>query len=202
MTLTFEPLLPPVAWVSLAVLAIVMWVWYASGRPKACGRKLWALIMALTVAAIAAVLTVLLNPIWLETMPPPAGKPSLTILVDDSISMNTIDDGSKETRFVRATAAVQKLVKDVESTFDVSIRTYAKESQSTTVEQLSTVQPSSNVTNIATPLVEALAADRPQGQAVLLVSDGIHNATGNADRVIEAAEVAKSRDAPVYTATV
>ena len=55
---------------------------------------------------------------------------------------------------------------------------------------------------VACVLPEALAADRPQGQAVLLVSDGIHNATGNADRVIEAAEVAKSRDAPVYTATV
>jgi hypothetical protein len=56
-------------------------------------------------------------------------------------------------------------------------------------------------TDLAGALAGGFDQDRPAGQAVLLLSDGIHNAGGGATRVLDAVRVAKSLGAPVYTKT-
>lgn len=202
MTLTFEPLLPPIAWVSLALPAIVLWVWYALKRPAACGRWLWWVIMGLTLGGLVSVLAVLLNPIWLEPLPPPAGKPLLTILVDRSASMSTADGPDQQSRYVAATQAVSSLTEQLSSRFEIRLQTFAEQPNDVDKDKLVSGLPDGSSTDLAAPLTESLAADRPQGQAVLLISDGIHTATSDTDRAIEAAQTAKSRDAPVYTTTV
>ncbi|MEQ9407357.1 MAG: hypothetical protein RIK87_06500 [Fuerstiella sp.] len=201
MTLTFEPLLPPIVWVSLAVLAMALWVWYAWSRPEACSRWLWRMILVLTAGGLAAVLTVLLNPIWLKPLPPPAGKPLLTILVDSSASMATSDTGAGTTRFRQAGAATTALAADLRQQFDIRIQTFAQETRPVDVTQLGEMTPDGSVTDLSSPLLDAMVSDRPQGQAVLMISDGVHNAAGHADRALEAAATAKAWDAPVYTTT-
>lgn len=207
MSLTFEPLLPPMGWVSLTALALVMWLWYASSRPKSCSKPLWALIVLLLASGMAAVLTVLLNPVWLERLPPPPGKPLLTILLDESSSMKT-DDGlgdasaKGQSRFATATDAIAKLAKSVEGKFDVRVRTFAENSRPVDVEALQSTSPAGLTTDLATPLLDALVSDRPQGQAIMMISDGIHNASATVNQAIKAAGTAKARNAPVYTSIV
>ena len=203
-SLTFEPLLPPVAWVTLAVIAVVLWIVYARSRPTQISGRNWLLVMSLTAAAIATVLIVLLNPIWLEALPPPAGKPLLTVLVDESVSMQTsVDQGNgSESRFVRASSAVAEMSEELKQKFEIRLRTFAEESRPISAAELTNVQPNGAATDLSTPLLDALVSDRPQGQAVLVVSDGIHNATADAAEAVTAAETAKAWDAPVYTTTV
>src|SRR5947208_2760445 len=57
------------------------------------------------------------------------------------------------------------------------------------------------LTDLAAAILGGVEQDRPQGQAVVLLSDGIHNAGGGATRVIDAARVAKATACPVYTHT-
>lgn len=202
MTLTFEPLLPPVVWVTVTVLSVALWIVYAARRPAACRRLLWGVIMTLTAAGLASVLTVLLNPIWLEPLPPPAGKPLLTILVDQSSSMDAADGTNAISRYSVASNAIIRLIDDLKPQFDIRIQGFAEQSRSVDPADLEMAATHGRVTDIATPLMDALVADRPQGQAVLLVSDGVHNAHGDTEPAIRAAESAKTRNAPVYTATV
>ncbi|MEZ6059318.1 MAG: hypothetical protein R3C19_03040 [Planctomycetaceae bacterium] len=201
MSLTFEPLLPPIAWVTLAVLAVALWGWYATSRPQSCSRRTWSGILILTAAGIGCVLLVLLNPIWLRPLPPPAGKPLLTILVDESGSMATVDADRQATRFQAAVADVEDVAETLAEKFDVRIHTFAEEIRPVSVEQVSEAEPAGTATDLATALLDSLVGDRPQGQAVLLISDGIHNAGGSVSRTLEAAETAKAWDAPVYTKT-
>jgi hypothetical protein len=50
-------------------------------------------------------------------------------------------------------------------------------------------------------LAGALASDRPQGQAIHLISDGNHNAPGGIAPLLETLKTARAMDAPIYTTT-
>src|SRR5687767_6081770 len=92
-SLSFEPLIPGALWLALAVAGAAMLAWYALRRPAGATRGRWAAAVALMTLALAAVMVVLLNPTWVREIPPPAGKPLLTVLVDASGSM-AVPDGS------------------------------------------------------------------------------------------------------------
>ena len=92
--ITFDPCVPLALWVPLALAAAALLAWYAAaGRRRLPARRWWAVVTLMALAA-AVPLVVLLNPTWLERIPPPPGKPLLTILVDRSASMATRDAGS------------------------------------------------------------------------------------------------------------
>ncbi len=57
------------------------------------------------------------------------------------------------------------------------------------------------MTNLAAALAGALASDRPQGQAIQLISDGNHNAAGGLAPLLETLRTARAMDAPIYTTT-
>jgi hypothetical protein len=63
-------------------------------------------------------------------------------------------------------------------------------------------QPKGQSTDLAVAVADVLADDRLQGQAVVVLSDGIHNAAGGAQPVLDAVRRAKSLAAPVYTRTI
>ncbi len=201
MSLTFEPLLPSAAWLTMALTAIALWGWYVVKRPTACGRWLWVGLAGLMALGIVSVLLVLLNPIWLQPLPPPGGKPLLTILIDESKSMATPDGGSNQTRYAVASAAAGRAVDALQEEFEIRILAFAEIGKPVGVEQLKDRVPSGVITDLATPLMDGLVSDRPQGQAILLLSDGVHNAPGSVDRTLEAASTAKAWDAPVFTTT-
>jgi len=89
--LVFDPRIPLALWVALAVAALIAWLGYAWMSRTRLPRPRRAWVLALMAATLTIPLAILLNPTWLEYLPPPAGKPRLTILVDTSASMATAD---------------------------------------------------------------------------------------------------------------
>src|SRR5262245_4132793 len=123
--LSFEPLISPVLWGTLTALAVALLAWYGWNRPRTVPRQRWGVIVTLMGLGLAAVLLLLLNPLWIEPLPPPAGKPVLTFLVDASQSMATPDGDRGQTRFQQAAAIVQRDVESLKSRFDIRIRTFS-----------------------------------------------------------------------------
>ena len=201
-SLTFEPLISPALWTTLAGLAVVLMVWYYRGRPSAVPRARWASIIVLMSAGAAAILAILLNPTWLEPVAPPAGKPLLTVLVDQSASMAVEDLPGSQSRWQAAAKIARKADHELASRFDVEIRTFAESWSAATSAELTSGQPHGDSTNLAAAIAGALASDRPQGQAILLISDGVHNAPGGIAPLLETLRTAKAMDAPLYTTTV
>jgi hypothetical protein len=197
--ISFEPLLHPALWIALAALSVGVLGWYSWQRPIAFPRRTWGLVMALAAGGLALVLVILLNPIWLEAIPPPAGKPLVTILADRSASMATTDDGESKTRLARAIEQASALSQSLTRDFDVQVRTFDAATVAVSTEQLAGVTADGQATDLAAAILSSLAADRPQGQALLLLSDGIHNAPGGSGRVLRSVQTAKAMAVPIYT---
>ena len=150
--------------------------------------------------SVALVLLVLLNPIRVETIPPPPGKPLLTVLVDATASMATPDvDGG--TRYRAATSVAAKLASDLSDEFDVRVRSFAGEGAADAdPKQIASHPPTGRSTDLSLAIQSCLDQDRPQGQAIALLSDGAHNASIVAN-VLASARLAKALASPVYTRT-
>ena len=107
--ITFDPYIPLAMWAPLALATVALLTWYAvAGRRRLPAGRWWAVVTLMTVAA-AVPLVVLLNPTWSESVPPPPGKPLLTILLDRSGSMG--DNNS----WIEEVQAIQNFVYDVHS---------------------------------------------------------------------------------------
>ncbi|MBW3541207.1 MAG: hypothetical protein KY476_13140, partial [Planctomycetes bacterium] len=199
-TLTFEPLISPALWLTLAALTAALLAWYGWRRPPGVSRRRWSMILGLMSAAACAVLAILLNPTWLLPIPPPAGKPLLSVLVDRSASMATGDvDGASRHR--AAADIARRVTRDLGSRFDVRVRTFAEMLGPADVPRLDSQRPDGELTDLAGAIAGSLEADRPQGQALLVLSDGIHNAPSGIDAVFEVVERARAMAAPIYTTT-
>src|SRR5262245_28535757 len=188
-TLSFEPLLPPALWLTLAVAGAALLARYGWRRPGSVTRRRWAGILALMAAGQALVLLVLLNPTWVAPVAPPAGKPLLTLLVDASASMATADGSAGQQRYRAAARLAQEFQQEVGDRYEVRVATFAETVSVTDANGLEDQPPQGMVTDLAAALGGSLEADRPAGQAIVLLSDGIHNGGGGAERVLEAARV-------------
>jgi hypothetical protein len=142
-----------------------------------------------------------LNPTWVERVAPPAGKPVLTILVDATASMNTPDGPGGVPRYQGASATAARAVKALGRKFDVHVKSFSDAVTATDAGALASKPATGMTTDLAGALAAGFEQDLPAGQAVLLLSDGIHNAGGGNTRVLEAVRVAKALGAPVYTRT-
>ncbi len=199
--ITFDPCVPLALWVPLALAAAALLAWYAAaGRRRLPARRWWAVVTLMALAA-AVPLVVLLNPTWLERIPPPPGKPLLTILVDRSASMATRDAGNGQSRYRAALACAAAAAGELKDRYEVRIRAFADTSAPASLETLSRQEPDGPATDLAAAVQDALEEDRPQGQALLLLSDGIHNA-GSVERLRQSAAKAKAMAAPVYARTI
>lgn len=200
--MTFEPLISAALWGTLAVLALILLTWYARSRPAAVPRGRWGAIVVLLALGSAAILFILLNPTWLEPVPPPAGNPLLTILVDRSASMAVEDGPRGQSRWKAAADLSERAAADLGSRFDVQMRNFSESSAPTTAAELASTKPEGLSTDLASAISGALASDRPQGQAMLVISDGIHNGTGGIAPLLETLRTASAMDVPIYTTTV
>ncbi len=199
--ITFDPYIPLALWVPLALLMTALLGWYAvAGRRRLPGRRWWV-VVALMAVAMAVPLVVLLNPTWLERIPPPAGKPLMTILLDRSASMATRDAAGGQTRYEAGAAFATAVVHELNNRYEVRVRTFAETSSPVAAENLAKQEPDGAATDLAAAVQDALQDDQPQGQAMLLLSDGIHNA-GGVERVRQSAAKAKAMAAPVYVKTI
>jgi hypothetical protein len=194
-----QPLIPPSLWLALAVVAAALLVWYALRRPSVVTRLRWTGIVGLMSVAIGLVLLLLLNPIRSEELPPPAGKPLLTVLVDATASMNTPDAG-KTSRYQAAAEVASRLADRLGDRFDLRVRTFTDTAIAADAKDLAARLPAGQSTDLSTAISACLDEDRPQGQAVALLSDGAHNA-GAVAGVLDAARLAKAMASPIYTET-
>jgi hypothetical protein len=199
--LTFQPLIPPALWVLIALACAGSWIWYGSRRPVDLSRGRWAAIVGLTSGGVGAILVILLNPTWLERIQPPGGKAVLSVLVDASASMDTPDAGSGTTRFVSAETLAQGLASTLGDQFEVRTIAFAGSTKGVDPQALARVRPDGPITDVAGAIAASLVEDQPRGQSIVLLSDGIHNAGGQAARVLESVRLARGLNAPIYTKT-
>jgi hypothetical protein len=200
-TLNFEPLIPPALWALLALAGLALIVWYGWKRPGTISRRRWAVVLALTAVSLSSVLLILLNPTWIEPVRPPGGKPVLTFMVDATDSMATPDGHGGLTRYRSAVQGVRVLGEKLGGHFEIRVATFAETVKLVDLASLENGEPAGSITDLASAVLGAIEQDRPQGQVVVLLSDGIHNAGGGSGRVIDAARVAKAMACPVYTHT-
>jgi hypothetical protein len=199
-TLTFEPLISPALWLTLAVAALALLGWYGWHRPAGLPRWRWGIVLVLMGLGQALVLLILLNPTWVAPVTPPAGKPLLTILVDASGSMATADLPGGRTRYQAASRLAKECATALDQRFEVRLATFAGAVAPSGPGELEARPADGGVTDLAGAIAFSLE-DRPQGQALMLFSDGIHNAGGGADRVLEAARLARARACSIYPCT-
>jgi hypothetical protein len=198
--ITFDPFIPLSLWFPLALVAGGLLAWYGwSSHGRLVGRRWWGVIALMTVA-VALPLGILLNPTWVEQIPPPPGKPLLTVLVDHSASMATRDAPGGRSRYEEAVDLASAAVEQLNHRYAVSLRTFAAESKSVSLADLKAQKPEGATTDLASALEQSLTAEGPQGQAVVLLSDGIHNA-GSFARLRESLAKAKASAAPIFTQT-
>jgi hypothetical protein len=200
MSMTFEPLIPSSLWIALAAAAAALLAWYAMRRPPVIGMMRWAGTICLMGLSMALVLAILLNPIRVEEVPPPAGKPLLTVLVDTSASMATADLPQDQVRFDAAARAAERIVRDLSDRFEVRVRGFADAAVPSTAEELRSHSPGGQTTDLGAAIASCLDQDRPQGQAIAILSDGIHN-VGGAGPVLAAVQSARAMATPIYTST-
>ncbi|MEX1098738.1 MAG: vWA domain-containing protein [Planctomycetales bacterium] len=200
-SLTFQPQISTALWITLALGAAVLLAWYALRRPEGVPRRRWGAIVGLMAAGTAAVLVILLDPTWEEPVPPPAGKPLLTVLVDESASMAVRDVDEGRSRFEAALRIAGRAAADLDGRFDLRLVRFAGG-----VAPLDPAAPPESgavgaSTDLAGAIAGALGEERPQGQAVLVLSDGNHNAPGGIRALLGSARAAKAMDVPLYTTT-
>ncbi len=198
MRLVAEPYLPFALWIALALLAVVVWVWYVMSSRLPVGRQVAWLIYGLMAATLALPLVVLLNLTWIENVPPPAGKPVVQVLVDGSASMGTLDVDGKS-RYQAAVDVVREAQSELSEQFDFRIQTFGQTTKPSSIDELDAGTAKENETNVATAIDSALKEDVVQGQSILLLSDGVHNAGAVGD-VIDAAKQARAMAVPLFAA--
>jgi hypothetical protein len=185
----------------MVLAAVGLLTWYAiSGRNRLPQHRWWMLVILMS-AAVVAPLVILLNPTWQEQIPPPPGKPLLTVLIDRSASMGTPDGGNGQTRFQAAVAIASKAVQELGNRYEIQLRSFSDNSALSSVDMLRNEKPEGESTDLAAAIDEALVEDRLQGQALLLLSDGIHNALGGTERLRQSAAKAKAVAAPLFIKT-
>src|SRR5262249_47563205 len=124
----------------------------------------------------------------------------LTVLVDASASMATVDAAEGRTRYQAAARLARACADELGRRFEVRTATFAEAASGVEAGELEARSPDGTATDPAAALVSQLE-DRAQGQALVWLSDGIHNAGGGTERVLEAARLARAKACPVYTRT-
>ena len=197
MKLVAEPHIPFALWLALAILALAVMVWYGLTNKMSATRGQKTLILALMSTTLALPLLVLLNLTWIQNVPPPAGKPVVRVLIDTSASMATADIEGQP-RIDRAQELAKSAASVLGEQFDVRVSTFDEALKPSDFETEKTAI--ANQSNLAAAIAESIKEDIPQGQAILLLSDGIHN-VGTTQDVVDAATKAQAMNVPIFAST-
>lgn len=197
---TIDPKIPLGLWWALAAAATVAVGSYALRRDSSLSAARRWLLAGLLLVGLIGPLLVALNPTWVQTIPPLPGNPLLSVLVDGTMSMRTADVGEDGTQ-ARWDRALE-LAKQVQSAESVEVRHQVfGDRLQTLVDSADTSQsPQGHRTDIAAALDGTNRSGSPLGHAVLLVTDGAHNA-GTVQRVLQAARESNALATPIYTVT-
>ena len=159
-----------------------------------------AALMALRCGAIAALMLILFKPAVGFLPLVERTRRVLPVLVDSSGSMLRGDQAGKAARYDRAVALLQAQAQRLDEHFVVEWRHFgARLAEAGSIEDLVDfrITDPAEGTDIAGALGEALRGhSRDELAGVLLLTDGLHNASGGLDKAV------KDAGAPIYTAGV
>ena len=197
-----DPYIPLGLWVPLTAAAALLLAWYGAASRRRLEFRRWLGMITLMTICVVVPLVILLNPTWLERIPPPAGKPLLTVLVDRSASMAITDAEDGSSRYETACGTADEIIQRLGDRYDVRLRSFGDDSAATRPEELAQLKPDLAATDLAAAIERGLHEDCLQGQAMLLLSDGAHNTGGGgAGRVRKAAAKARAMAAPILAST-
>ncbi|UUO04357.1 hypothetical protein M4951_13235 [Blastopirellula sp. J2-11] len=199
----FDPHIPLALWLPLAIAAAVILVVYALRTASKLPRRRLIWVMGGMGVCMLIPLVILLNPIWVQRSPPPPGKPLLTVLIDRSASMGTADgNASGQSRLAVGQAIAQSVVDQLGEDYEIRLRTFDQTTSPTDLQSLAQLTPEGGVTDLAGSLNQVLGDDRPPGQAVLVLSDGIDTSGASAASLRKIGERAKALSTPLFVHTI
>ncbi len=199
--LTFQPHIPLSLWLPLALAAAVMLGIYAAVSFRRMPRQRFAWIIGLMGVTLALPLAILLNPTWVQSVPPLPGKPLITVLVDRSSSMATTDGVGGQSRFAQAAEGAKRMASQLQQKYEIRVRLF-DEGSAPAAEGFAELSPEGAVTNLAGAIEDALGEDRPQGQAVVLLTDGVDTSSAPGAALRRAAEKANALSSPLFVAAI
>jgi uncharacterized membrane protein len=136
----------------------------------------WLMLFALRVAAIVLIVMLIFRPIY-SYQRELANRPSLVLLLDRSASMSIADDASGVTRFNQARMQISKWWAKLKNNFDLHLIVFAENAQLVKdIKDLDGITADGKATSLSRAL-EAASQLVPKRdlEAVVLLSDGIHN---------------------------
>lgn len=205
-SLTIQPVIPMGAWWFLVVVAmVVVAIYLYRSRWDVLPRERLGIVGLLTLS-LACPLFVLLNPVSVESISRPDGKPQVHVLLDASASMKTEDASAAgaSSRWGTALNVAKELTKE-HAQLDVRIQSFSDASHSDGIGNVSPLDethpgPIGRKSDLRNALSSILKQTNAGGQAIVLLSDGAHNA-GAERQLLESADIAASLNVPIYTAT-
>lgn len=178
---------------TIVAVGLVVWFYRRATRHLSRGKR-WTLL-SLRIAAVMLIILLLFEPVvhYTRTI---QTRPGLAILLDQSASMRIADDASGKPRFDLAREAIREWHKRLGDDFDISMVAFSQPAQRVkTVEELETLVPDGEATSLARAIQisRQVFSDESDPRAVILVTDGIHNAAGSPVRSAESSKV------PIHT---
>jgi len=140
----------------------------------------WPILLALRIVAILLVVLLLFRPVWSYYRSREERK-SLVLLLDTSSSMSIADDATGVTRFNQARERIETWWEPLSRDFDLHLIEFSQRVRSLeSPAEMAALTPDGKATSLSTVLDRAAAEFSADAvEAVVMFSDGIHNAAGS-----------------------
>jgi len=174
-----------------AILLSALFYYRAFGMLR---RGQWQTLLALRILTILILVLLLFKPVF-SYHKDLKEQPALIFLLDASASMSIADDASGVTRFNQARQQIEHWWDQLDEDFNLQLIEFSERARPLDeVTQLIGLAPEGKATSLSRAL-DAAARKLPRRdvEAVIMVSDGIHNSAGKPE------EVALSIGIPVHT---
>lgn len=199
--LVFEPAISISALMTLLAVCVAAVLAYHTFRPPRASRRCRTVNGVLAAVLFALLLGLLLDPAWLELMPSGRGRPVLHVLIDTSQSMATRDVEGR-TRLEAACELARDTASQLgagEKGFEVRLYAFDRQAYPITPSDLAGLEPKGEATDLRSGLQVALQSEGRASRAILVLSDGIHNAAGGTTGLLRAVNAARALNSPIYT---
>ncbi len=159
-----------------AVGLVSVFYYFAFGKLRAIQ---WQTLLLLRIVAILLVVLLLFRPVF-SYQKELEEKRALVVLLDRSQSMSIADNAAGATRFNQARELVQRWCDRLQEQFNLRLIEFAERANPLDdASQLAALIPDGKATSISRALRAASkAAPRGDIEAVILISDGVHNSAG------------------------
>lgn len=139
-------------------------------------RRQWIILLALRSVAIVLIVMLLFRPMFSYTKEL-TELPAVIFVLDSSSSMGIADDAAGNRRFDQARDRLSGWYDQLKDDFDLHLIEFSERAKPLDdVKQLATLSPDGRATSLSRALVSAAKRlPRDEVEAVVLLSDGIHN---------------------------